>query len=209
MLGLLGLLLGFTFAMSVARHDARRQVIVDEANTIGTTWLRADFLAGPTGAAIREMLEEYTELHIEQLHLDNGTARYREVRERVAVLQRELWKQGAEGAKIQNSPLATSFITSLNETIDLDASRLAARANHVPGLVWMLLLIVSGCSAWSSGYASGAGGSRSLFAQVVFPVLISVVIMIISDIDRPRRGLIGISEKPLTDLLEMMQDAQP
>jgi hypothetical protein len=72
--------------------------------------------------------------------------------------------------------------------------------------VWLLLMVVAGCGAWASGYGSGAGGHRSTFSQVVFPVLIAVVITLISDIDRPRRGLIGVSQQPLTELLESMQN---
>jgi hypothetical protein len=207
-LGLLGLLLGFTFAMSVSRHDTRRQIIVDEANTIGTTWLRADFLPGGQRDEVRKLLIEYAELHLEQFRHDADTAAFVEVRGRISELHRELWRIGVAGAKLETTPLTNGFITSLNETIDLDATRMAARQNYVPGAVWLLLLVVAGCGAWSSGFVGGAGsadGGRSLFSQMVFPLLIAVVIMLISDIDRPRRGLISISQQPFIDLLETMR----
>jgi len=207
-LGLLGLLLGFTFAMSVSRHDARRQIIVDEANTIGTTWLRADFLPAGERDEVRKLLFEYAGLHLEQFRHDAGTAPFKRVRVRVAELHRELWRIGSAGAKLETTPLTNGFIISLNETIDLDASRMAARQNHVPGAVWLLLLVVAGCGAWSSGFVGGDGG-RSLFSQMLFPLLIAVVIMLISDIDRPRRGLISISQQPLIDLLETMRADPP
>jgi hypothetical protein len=208
-LGLLGLLLGFTFAMAVSRHDARRQVIVDEANSIGTTWLRADFLPNQARQDVRKLLLEYTELHLEQFRHDTGSADFLRVRARISALHRDLWRSGSTGALQSTTPLTNSFITSLNETIDLDASRMASRQNHVPGAVWVLLLIVAACGAWTSGFASGAGGLRSIFSQVVFPLLITVVIMLISDIDRPRRGLISISQQPLIDLLNTMRADPP
>jgi hypothetical protein len=208
-LGLLGLLLGFTFAMSVSRHDVRRAVIVDEANSIGTTWLRADFLPAEARNEMRKLLFEYAELHLEQFRHDNGSDNFLRVRARIGELQRDLWRTGSTGALQSTTPLTNSFITSLNETIDLDASRMASRQNHVPGAVWILLLIVASCGAWTSGFASGAGGLRSIFAQIVFPVLITVVIMLISDIDRPRRGLIKTSQQPLIDLLETMKSDPP
>ena len=73
------------------------------------------------------------------------------------------------------------------------------------GMVWLLLLVVSGCGAWASGYGSGAGGIRSAFNQWVFPLLIGVVIPLIADVDRPHQGLIGVSQQPMQDLLESMQ----
>ena len=78
----------------------------------------------------------------------------------------------------------------------------------MPGAVWLLLLVVAGCGAWASGYGSGSGGGghRSAFSQAVFPMLIGVVITLISDMDRPRRGLIGVNHQPLQELLESMQD---
>jgi len=196
-LGLLGLLLGFTFAMSVSRHDARRQIIVDEANTIGTTWLRADFLPAGERDEVRKLLFEYAGLHLEQFRHDAGTAPFKRVRVRVAELHRELWRIGSAGAKLETTPLTNGFIISLNETIDLDASRMAARQNHVPGAVWLLLLVVAGCGACSSGFVGGDGG-RSLFSQMLFPLLIAVVIMLISDIDRP--GPDALPAPPISQL---------
>ena len=89
--------------------------------------------------------------------------------------------------------------------IDLDATRKAALRNHVPGAVWLLLLLVSGCGAWASGYGSGAGGLRSAFNQWVFPLLIGVVITLIADVDRPHQGLIGVDQQPMQDLFDSMQ----
>ncbi len=96
----------------------------------------------------------------------------------------------------------------MNETIDLDASRLAAGRNHVPGAVWLLMLVVSGSSAWASGYGSGVNGLRSVFNQLVFPILIGIVITLIADIDRPTKGVVGISQVPLEELLESIKPHQ-
>jgi len=208
-LGLLGLLLGFTFAMAVARYDSRRSLVLEEANSIGTTWLRADFLSPPQNREIKELLRRYTALRIEGFDHSFDSPEMARIRGEVARIHRSLWSLGAAGAAGNDSPLAAGFITSLNETIDLDASRMAAARNHVPGAVWLLLMVVAGCGAWSSGFVSGAGGFRSAFSQWVFPLLIGVVITLISDIDRPRRGMISISQKPLQELLESLQPATP
>jgi len=201
-LGLLGLLLGFSFAMSVGRYDVRRSLIVEESNSIGTTWLRAGFLPAPHAKEIRKLLEDYTRLRVERFAKADDPASITAVHADVARIHSALWAQGEAAAKEQPTPITASFITSLNETIDLDATRVAALRNHVPGVVWLLLLVVAGCGAWASGYGSGTEGLRSAFSQYIFPVLIGVVITLIVDIDRPNKGLIGVSQKPLQDLLE-------
>ncbi len=204
-LGLLGLLLGFSFAMAVGRYDARRALVVDEANSIGTTWLRADFLPSPHKEEVKDLLVRYTKLRIEKFAVVVSMEAMAPVRKEVSEFHNSLWKQANDAAKTQPTPITASFITTLNETIDLDSSRMAALRNHVPGAVWLLLLIVAGCGSWASGYGSGTTGIRSSFSQLVFPILIGVVITLIVDIDRPRKGMIGVSQQPLLDLLNNIQ----
>lgn len=208
-LGMLGLLLGFTFAMSVGRFDNRRSLVIDEANSIGTTWLRADFLPPPHGAEVRKLLLRYTEAKIRAFELDNDSSDMKSARTDMAGIHHALWTHASQAAEAKPNPLTASFISTLNETIDLDSSRNSATLNHVPGAVWLLLIVVAGCGAWSSGFVSGAGGFRSIFSQWIFPLLIGVVITLIADIDRPRRGMIGISNRPLVELLETIQSETP
>jgi hypothetical protein len=207
-LGLLGLLLGFSFAMAVGRHDTRRALAVEEANSIGTTWLRAEFLGEKHGAEARDLLRRYTEHHLKAYRTADKPATFRSHMDESTAIQNQLWMIASKAAAEKPDAVTASFITTLNETIDLQTSRLAASRNHVPGAVWLLLFIVAGCGAWASGYGSGTGGDRSIFSQVVFPLLIAVVITLIADIDRPLRGMIGVSQKPLEELLESM-DVSP
>lgn len=203
-LGLLGLLLGFSFAMAVGRYDTRRSLIVEEANSIGTTWLRADFLPEPHKQQVKELLKRYTQLKLEAFSSADGEEASARLRKETAQVHHSLWSHADAATMEKPSPVTISFVTSLNETIDLDASRKAALGNHVPGVVWLLLLVVAGCGAWASGYGSGTGGLRSAFNQYVFPALIGIVITLIADIDRPTKGLIGMNQQPLQDLLESM-----
>jgi hypothetical protein len=204
-LGLLGLLLGFTFAMAVGRHESRRELVIQEANSIGTTWLRADFLQPPQREEMKDLLQRYARHRLEIAAAAKDPVAFAEKRGKVAGFHAGMWEKARRAATASPSPITATFIVSLNETIDLDASRMDAARNHVPGAVWLLLLVVSGCGSWASGYGSGAGGSRSAFSQYVFPLLIGVVITLIADIDRPQRGLIGVSQLPLEELLESMQ----
>jgi hypothetical protein len=203
-LGLLGLLLGFTFAMSVGRNDMRRSLVVDEANSIGTTWLRAGFLAEPRASEVRGMLRRYAEIRLRTHEVSANDPAFKTLIAESAGIQNDLWEVTKHLAAEKPDAITSSFVTTLNETIDLQSSRLAARTNHVPGAVWLLLLVVAACSAWASGYGSGTVGHRSAFSEAVFPILIGVVITLIADIDRPNKGLIGVSQQPMKDLIESM-----
>jgi hypothetical protein len=208
-LGLLGLLLGFSFAMAVGRYDTRRSLVVDEANSIGTTWLRSDFLPPEHGTGVRKLLLDYAGLKIAEFDLDSNTPQMARLSGEIAAIHKTLWTHAAAACAAQPTAVTASFVNSLNETIDLHSSRMAAARNHVPGAVWLLLLVVAGCGSWTSGYGSGAGGFRSIFSQWIFPLLIGVVITLISDIDRPRHGMIGISSKPMLELLESLKTETP
>jgi hypothetical protein len=204
-LGLLGLLLGFSFAMAVGRFDARRALVVEEANSIGTTWLRTDFLAAPFKNEIRELLIEYTDIKLAAFDQEKTPTAAMASKEKIARIHDELWKSASFAVAERNTPVVATFITSLNETIDLDANRRAALHNHVPGAVWLLLFTVAGCGVWASCHGCGTAGHRSVFNQVLFPILIAVVITLISDIDRAHKGLIGLNHEPFEALLESMK----
>ena len=204
-LGLLGLLLGFSFAMAVGRYDNRRHLVVEEANSIGTTFLRADFLPEPHASKVRELLRKYAKARLEVFEPGPDAVPLKAHLDQAAAFHKALWQEADAAARVAPSPITASFITSLNETIDLHGDRLAARRNHVPGAVWILLLAVAGCGAWASGYGSGTTGMRSAFSQIVFPLLVAVVITLIADIDQPSRGFVGVSQEPLKELLESMR----
>ena len=205
-LGLLGLLLGFTFAMAVGRYDARYALTVNEANSIGTTWLRADFLPGQQRAEARDLLTRYAELKSLATSTLDQSSEMREIRKEIGGIQRKLWSLATKVAADTPTPVIASFITTLNETIDFDASNLTAMRNRVPAAVWLLLLVVASSGAWVSGYGCGLAGLRSTFGQIIFPILIGIVITLISDIDRPQKGVIGINKEPINNLLESMRE---
>jgi hypothetical protein len=89
----------------------------------------------------------------------------------------------------------------------LEAKRVAAKRNHVPGAVWLLLLSVAGCGLWLVSYQAGTSGRHSILERFVFPILIAIVIAIITDIDTPRGGLVSLGERPLLELNETLSRA--
>lgn len=204
-LGMLGLLLGFTFAMAVGRYESRRELVLQEANSIGTTYLRASFLPDAHQAAIENLLRRYVDERLEFYHAGQDGAKIAAAERAAAQIQRELWTHTVAAGREAPTPLVPTFVNALNEMIDLDATRMAALRNHVPGAVWLLVLVVAACGCCLSGYAAGASGARSAFNDAVLPLLIAVAITLIADLDRPRGGLIGISQQPLLDLKQSLE----
>ena len=205
MLGLLALLLGFTFAMAASRYEMRRSLVLQEANAIGTTYLRASFLPEAHRQDVQDLLRRYVDARIEFYEVMADKSGQQAEEEATSRIQRELWSHAVAAGKEAPTPIVATFVTSLNETIDLDAARLNALRTHVPGAVWLLVLMVAACGCCVSGYGAGASGARNGFTNVALPLLIAVAITLMADLDRPRGGIIGISQQPLYDLKQTLQ----
>jgi hypothetical protein len=206
-LALLGLLLGFSFALAGTRHEARRELLVEEANSMVTTARRAQLLPEPRAANVEKLLREYVPLRIAAHREGQFSDQFATMRKRSGELQDRMWAEAVAAAAERPSPITASFITSLNETIDLEAKRVAAKRNHVPGAVWLLLLCVAGSGVWLVSYPAGTSGRHSILERFVFPILIAIVIAIITDIDTPRGGLVSLDERPLLELNETLSRA--
>lgn len=204
-LGLLGLLLAFTFAMAVDRYDTRRKLVVQEANAVGTTYLRASLLPEAHQAPIRDLLRRYVDVGVKYQPLADDPAKRAEGLRLSEDILDELWKHASEAAKEAPNDVTVSFIESLNGTIDTHAERIAAGRAQIPGGVWLLLLFVAAFGAFTGGYGAGADGVRTTLVNVFLPLLITVVIVLIFDLSHPRQGLIGISQQSLIDLQQSIE----
>jgi hypothetical protein len=199
-LGLLGLLIGFTFSMGVTRYESRRTLVLKEANAVGTTWLRAGLLPEAHRAPAKELLRRYVEVRLKYQALARDSGALSEGLRLSADLQNQLWQRAEAAAAEAPTPLTVSFINSLNEVIDTDAERVAAGRNQIPAGVWVLLIIVATSGCYISGYGSGAQGARSIFTTLFLPALITIVILLVFDLTHSLQGVIGISQQPLIDL---------
>jgi hypothetical protein len=207
LLGLLALLLGFSFAMAQARYDARRVLVVEEANAIGTAYLRAQLLPGPAAPEAADALRRYVDVRLTHLGERVDELALREAIVKTEQLHDYLWTRAANAARQDPSPITSLFVASLNEVIDLHARRLAALRNHVPEAVFLLLYFVAAVAMAVTGYAAGLGGHRSFWPTVTTAVLIAVVIVVVMDLDRPRRGLITVSQQSMVDLRDSLNRA--
>jgi hypothetical protein len=206
LLGLLGLLLGFTFAMAVGRYDARKQLVLEESNGIGTVWLRAGYLSAPARDLIRSTLMDYIDARIDGAAAPVGSPEYAAQAARSEKDQAAMWRATVAEIKAHDTESVSLFTSSLNDLIDTDGKRQAAARNHVPPTVWLLLMVVTVTVCGTTGYATGLGDSgRHALAMLVLPVLLTIVITIIADLDNPHRGLIQVSQQLMVDLRNTLQ----
>jgi len=199
-LGMLALLLGFTFSMAVGRYENRRDLVLQEANSIGTTFLRASLLPAEHKIQVENLLRRYVDTRLDFFAAGRDDSHVLKAESESARLQRELWSHAVVATREVPTAITATFITSLNETIDLDESRLTAFRSRVPAAVWPLLLVVAGVGCYATGYGAGASGARTVFSNLMLPLLLAFVVTIIADFDHPRHGLISISQQPMLDL---------
>ncbi|APW42463.1 DUF4239 domain-containing protein [Rhodoferax saidenbachensis] len=201
-LGILALLLGFTFSLALQRFDSRSEAVVQEANAIGTAYLRAQLLPAAFRSDAQALLHRYVDVRVQTgAHHLADRAELDALLAQATQLQTALWQQARRVAELEPDALAPFlYIESLNTLIDNFSTRDAALSRHVPEVVLFLLygtLLMAGVIV---GFACGVAGHRPSMASYVMVALIVVLVFIILDLDRPRRGLIQVSQKSLVDL---------
>ncbi|HSC06616.1 MAG TPA: hypothetical protein VLD59_07305 [Steroidobacteraceae bacterium] len=205
-LGLLAFTLAFTFAMAAARYDTRKELVLAEANAIGTTYLRALLLPPPHASAVRDQLRQYVDA---RLAAATSPEQFAEARGRAEQLHGLLWREAVAAASVQDSERTSLFIASLNEVIDLHAKRLTALRNRVPNAIWVFLFLTAVLGMVSMGYHTGLIGSRRTAAVVFLTLAFSGALTLIADLDRPQQGLIRVSQQAMKDLQAGMQADAP
>jgi hypothetical protein len=204
-MGLLALLLAFTFSMSASRFESRKQAVIQEANAIGTTYLRTNLLAEQSRTESRRLLSEYLALRAggaASIMTPEGMAKS-------AALQDQLWAIAATEGERSSSYTTGLFIQSLNEMIDLDTVRLAANRNRIPDSIWFALCVVTIFAMVTVGDGSGLTGRRHWTVMILLAVIFTTVIMLIADLDRPQAGFLRVSQQPLIDLLNRIGAPPP
>jgi hypothetical protein len=199
-LGVLGLLLAFTMSMAVTRFEVRKQLVLEEANAIGNAYLRAQLLPPPEAKELADLLRAYTDVRVPQKE-SRGYEQIIAMRQQSAPLQDAFWQRAAAyGQKDPNPVRSGLLLQSLNDVIDLDAARWMALLNHVPETVIYVIAMVALLALMVVGFTFGVGGRRQLFSTCVLSLSITLVLAVIVDLDRPRGGLIRVSQQPLLDL---------
>jgi hypothetical protein len=202
--GLMGLMIAFTFSGAAQRYELRRQLVVDEANAIGTSYLRIDLLPAARQAALRHKYRQYLESRIAIYQPGMNTSH-----EAIAnKLQQEIWA-GTVAALAEAPPQATIIIVpALNEMIDVTTRRSIAALTHTPKLIMAMLLTLGLVCSLLAGYVIGSSHTRHAgFHWLAFAFMMTITIYVIYDLDYPRYGAIQIdfADRALTDLLADMK----
>ena len=201
-LALLAFYLAFMVSFTVQRFDGRREMVMDEANAIGTTYLRAGYLPDATGTEVRRILREYT---AERLKLTEAELRAAAL-VRSNDLMGELWAlTEAQVEAGPDTPSTALFVTTVNETIDIGAKRQVAILTwRAPWTMWVATYIMALAAMGLLGFSGGLHESRNPLALVALVLVFAMVINLIIDLDRPYQGLLTINQEALIELQDQI-----
>jgi hypothetical protein len=197
-LTLLALLIGFTFSMALNRYDQRKDLEEEEANAIGTEYLRVDFLPAVGAAKARELLVLYIDQRV-LFYATRGEDELAQVDQRTAELQRDLWDVVRNAAAEQPNPVMAEVVTGMNDVLNSQGYTLAAWRNRIPEEAWWLMIAIAVCASMSVGVGLHRPESSGSLLPVL-PLVISLALFLTADIDSPRRGMIRLVPQNLLAL---------
>jgi hypothetical protein len=207
--GLMGLLFAFSFSGAAGRFDIRRHLILEEANAIGTAWLRLDMLPTDHQPVLRETFRRY---------LDSRLAAYRKLRvdiraseeevARATAIQGEIWTQAVAACRAPGGqPAIMLVLPALNQMFDIAAARTMAAKTHPPTIILTMLGVLPLASALLAGYAMAGSKAPSWIHMLVFALILAGTVYVILDLEFPRRGFIRVetADQTLVELRKAMK----
>jgi hypothetical protein len=205
-LTLLGLIIGFTFSMAVSRYDQRKNLEEEEANAIGTEYVRVDLLPPEDAAKLKEQLRKYLEERILFYTLRGDVLI--QVNERAARLQQDLWASVRVPAMAQPTPMAALAVSGMNDVLNAQGYVQAAWWNRIPTAAWLMMVTIAVFCNALIGY--GARGEPRMAGAlfIMLPLIVSISFFLIADIDSPRRGVIRVEPKNLMSLADSLSSAK-
>jgi hypothetical protein len=202
-LTLLGLIIGFAFSMAVGRYDLRKNYEEQEANAIGTEYLRADLLPEADGARVRALLRDYVDLRM-QYYVERDHEQVVGINSRTAKLQSDLWSVVRGPALREPTPVMALVVQGMNDVLNSQGYTQAAWLNLIPPVAWGLMFSIAVCATVLVGM--GPEHSKGLIgASMVLPFVLSIAFFLIADIDSPRRGLINLAPQNLLILADSLR----
>ena len=205
---LLGLIIAFTFSGAASRFDNRRELVAQEANTIGTAWLRIDLLPAAVQPPVRDLFRRYLDSRLTVFRTIASGRMPDAERAKAARLQGEIWKAAVAGCRSVDSTIpCLLLLPALNDMIDITTTRAMATRIHPPLVVFLMLGGLTFASSLAAGYSMGAGKARSRFHRYAFAFVIAATVYVIVDLEYPRLGIIRMDsvDSVLTDLRRTME----
>jgi hypothetical protein len=192
---LLGLVLAFTFSGGLARFDARRQLVVKEANDIGTAWLRIDLLPAEAQPPMRDLFRRYLETRLEAYRRVTDSEALQSALTRSAELQKEVWRQAVSASRgAPTGPSQILLLPALNAMFDTATSQQEVARLHPPKVIFFMLGALILACALFAGYDMGGRPKLNLIHSVAFAVVLSVTVYVIIDLEYPRLGFIRMND---------------
>jgi hypothetical protein len=202
-LALVAFLVAFAFSGAGGRFVERLDIIVEEANALGTAWLRADVLPEPRRGELKAALKEYTSDRVTLLRSRDWDEIHR-LLDKVGGQQQQMWNIALAGTQ-GDAPLMNMVLPPLNDVFDLHTSHLALANRHLPRPILIVLLATAALSLVLVGVGNGRSGRRFPVLDAIYAAVLAVALWMTIDLDRPRQGLIQVNSQPLVDTLAAMQ----
>jgi hypothetical protein len=202
-LGLVALVIAFTFSFAAARYDARRLTILKEANAVGTAYLRARLLPEPQATEVIRLFREYVDVRVRGV----ADGKPDEAIARSAALHDQLWAQAVAAAEKKENPVITAlFIQSLNDVIDVHSERvLAGMRSRIPIAIWAGLFGLSMLGMAAVGYQAALANTARSPAMLGLVMAFTIVLLLISELDRGQEGMLRVGQQAMLDLQKSMQ----
>ncbi|HVN43004.1 MAG TPA: hypothetical protein VMT50_09490 [Steroidobacteraceae bacterium] len=200
---LLGLIIGFSFSMAVSRYDQRKNYEEEEANAIGTEYLRADLLAPAQAAQVRTLLVQYLDERI-LYYTTRDDEELARIGHDTDALQAKMWAVVRDGAAAQPTPPMALAVSGMNDVINTQGYTQAAWRNRIPLPAWLLMSLIAICTTVLVGVGSAKKAGFNLML-LVLPVVLSIAFFLIADIDSPRRGMIRVVPQNLIGLAQSLR----
>jgi hypothetical protein len=202
---LAGLLFGFTLALAATRFAERRTLLIEEANAIETTYLRAGTLAEPNREQARQLLRQYVDTRLDFDGAGLDSSRAEEAANRAKGIQERLWEGVVEITKTDRTAVSAAYMSSLNQLIDLHEKRVSSLENRIPSSIWLLIFCVSTIAVFSRGLTVAR---RFLLTVLIAPLTVAIVITLIADVDTPSSGLIQLDQRAMLRVKADMNHGQ-
>jgi len=193
---LLGLLIAFTFSGATHRFDDRRDLIVEEANDIGTAYLRLDLLPEAARPRLKELLRHYVDTRIEVYRKIRDTTAFQTELSRSNALQGEIWREAVAASAAQGAATdaAKLLLPALNTMFDITTTRTMANLLHPPFVIYLMLFGVALVSALLAGYGMAGSRSRNWLHMIGFALVLAAAVYVTLDLEFPRRGLVRVDD---------------
>jgi hypothetical protein len=202
-LTLLGLIIGFSFSMAVSRYDSRKALEEEEANAIGTEYLRAELLPAAQARAVQSLLRDYLDERI-LFFSTSGPAELVAVNAVTGRLQNQLWASVRPEAQSKQTAINAAVVTGMNDVLNSQGYTQASFWNRIPPPAWLLMLVIAVASNLLVGY-NGDPKKRQTRQFIILPIILAIAFYLIADMDSPRGGLVRVAPQNLLSLKDSLR----